>query len=50
MLLTITLDAEEDLIGLCVEFSSIVGIGCMQAVTMGCSLMQGTVHVDETGG
>ena len=59
MLLMLTLDVveefwplvnEEDLIGLCVEFSSIVGIGCMQAVTMGSSLMQGAVHVDEAGG
>ena len=48
--MTITLDAEEDLIGLCVEFPSIVGIGSMQAVTMCASLMKGIVHVDETGG
>ena len=59
MLLTLLLDVEEefqplvnkeDLIGLCVEVYSIVGIGCMQAVTMGSSLMQGSVHADEAGG
>ena len=58
MLLALEVGAQElqlpvggkELIGMCVEFSSIVDVDDVHVVVIGASLMQGIVHVDETGG
>ena len=45
-----TLVVEKDLIGMCIELSSIVDINDTHVVVVGVSLMQGIVDVDEIGG